>query len=200
MNGREESPRQFKDMASAAQAAADSAEKAVSAAQAAAYLANQQNNSAGSRRQSLNSTQSSATNNPSSVNQSNNHAVKMFSSQSFNRSNYMNDDGDMDCVDLRRNSFADRVVLRRNSYADRVVHSEIKFDDGLDSGDDEIGTDTHSTGSSHPPPNRPPPLLPHIDQSECKSANSSMAARVHPKLPDYEALAARFGALKSNRS
>ena len=184
---------QFKDMASAAQAAADSAEKAVSAAQAAAYLANQQNNSASSRRQSLNSTQSSATNNPSSVNLSNHHPAKIFTSQSFNRSSYMNDEDDMD----------DKQFLRRNSCADRRVHSEIKFDDsdGLDSDDEEIRTDTHSTGSSRPPPNRPPPVLPRIDQSESKSANSSsMAARVHPKLPDYEALAARFEALKSNRS
>ena len=223
-NGREGSPVQFKDMASAAQSAADSAQQAVSAARAAAYLANQnsseqknsagsrrqslnsaaqaaadsaeeavsaaqaaaylanlnsneQNNSAGSRRQSLNSTQSSATKNPS-VNQSN-HPSKISSSQSFNTSNYMNDEDNMDSVDLD-----DTKVIRRNGYADRSrVHSEMKFDDsdGLDSGDEPL-------------------VLPRIDQSESKPANSSMAARVHPKLPDYESLAAGFEALKSNRS
>lgn len=184
---------QFEDMASAAQAAADSAERAVSAAQAAAYLANQnsnqKSNSATTRRQSSNFTQSSATNNPS-VDQLN-HPVKIFSSQSFDRSNYV-DDKYKDFVDVD-----DKKILRRNSLVDRRVHSDIKFDDsdGLDSDKEEIGTDTHSTGSSQPPPNRPAPELRCSDQSR-----SSMGAHVHPKLPDYEALAARFEALKSNRS
>ena len=44
---------------------------------------------------------------------------------------------------------------------------------GLDSGDEEeMGmVDAHSTGNSRPPPNRPPLVLPRIDQSESKSAN-----------------------------
>ncbi|ONK79851.1 uncharacterized protein A4U43_C01F10810 [Asparagus officinalis] len=182
-SGREQSPTQFKDVASAAQAAADSAAQAVSAAaQAAAFLANQnsnhQSNSANSRRQSSDSTQSSARNNNPS---------KIFASQSFHRSNFMNDDDDnMDSVDLD-----DKKVLRRNSYADRRIHSNIRFDDsdGLDS-DEEI--------DSHPPPNRPAPVLPRSDQSERKSTDS-FAARVHPNLPDYDAITARFEALKSNR-
>ena len=97
---------------SAAQAAADSVEEAVSAAQAATYLANlnsnEQTNPAGSRRQSLNSTQSSATKNPS-VNQSN-HPSKNFSLQSFDMSNYMNDEDNMESVNLDVRRFSEETA------------------------------------------------------------------------------------------
>lgn len=79
-------------------------------------------------------------------------------------------------------------ILRRNSCITPTVYSDIKFDDsdGLES-----ETDGEQEMESPSPTNGPPPVLP--------SQQINSLTHVHPNLPDYTALAARFEALKSQR-
>ncbi|OIT20799.1 PREDICTED: uncharacterized protein LOC109219710 [Nicotiana attenuata] len=70
---------------------------------------------------------------------------------------------------------------RRHSYNVPSSRSGIKFDES--DGDEEIETEEATTGSNRAP-NRPAPQVP----------------RVHPKLPDYDTLAARFESLNSRNS
>lgn len=70
---------------------------------------------------------------------------------------------------------------RRHSYNVPSVHSGIKFDES--DGEEEMGTHEFSRGTNRAP-NRPAPHVP----------------RVHPNLPDYDKLTARFESLKSQKS
>lgn len=202
---------QFKDTASAVQAAADCAQKAASAAQAAAYLAQQSskfdqartfgtqapnfskfNSSDVLQTQPSYSTQNFEPNSPSK-NQPN-FADRVSNSQSFNNSN-----------------FTPKKTDRSSSYTVPKKHSDINFDDsdGLESeSDNEDGLGTYSRRSA-PPPDRDPPVPPsYISPSEDKTDagelpgtnNINSFSRVHPKLPDYDVLAARFEALKRHRN
>ncbi|RZR77856.1 hypothetical protein BHM03_00003064, partial [Ensete ventricosum] len=220
-NNREGSILQFNDPVLAAQAAAESAEKAIQAAQAAAHLANQNshpfdrpmqmdplicnlnkfNQPERLQRQSLGFCQPYGTKDISENEVK--PPGKFFNSQSFNCSNNM-DDESMDTVTLD-----EKRILRRNSCTARTAHSAIKFDDsdGLESDTDEEFEMESPPLESHPPPSRPPPVL-HSQQvhseesyadSHQESSNKNSGSHVHPKLPDYEALTARFEALKSRR-
>lgn len=183
----------FKDMESAAEAAAESAKKAIAAAQAAAYLANKgtnqvnpspgfnnnfnvSNTNYGLRSYSLNS---SCPLRPSDapINSQNNMGNggflgKVQESQSFGISHYLSteerkpDNGDYS-----------QANIRRHTYGAPPAHSDIKFDES--DCDEEIETEDGHPGSCPPPQRHPPPV-----------------PSVHPKLPDYDALAARFEALK----
>ncbi|KAF9621676.1 hypothetical protein IFM89_025971 [Coptis chinensis] len=120
---------------------------------------------------------------------------RTYESQSFDRSRALGNE------DRNRN------FRRHSSYNAPAVHSDIKFDesDGPDSDcNEEIEMET-CTGEIRPPPDRPPPPLPpsHTYQSDKRMEmdNSNLyrrnsLPRVHPKLPDYDALSARFEALK----
>ncbi|KAJ0960628.1 hypothetical protein J5N97_001504 [Dioscorea zingiberensis] len=209
---------QFKDTASAAQAAADCAQKAASAAQAAAYLAKQSskfdqastfgtqapnfskfnNSSDGSQTQSSYTTQDFDPNSPPK-NQPN-FAGRAWNSQSFNNNS-----------DFTRGDNIDAKKTDRSfSYTAPRKHSDIIFDDsdGVESeSENEYGFERSSKGSA--PPARSPPVLPsHIDHSEEKTDTDDRSgmnklnsfSRVHPKLPDYDVLAARFEALKRHRN
>ncbi|KZV23384.1 hypothetical protein F511_09129 [Dorcoceras hygrometricum] len=78
-----------------------------------------------------------------------------------------------------------RKVYRRHSYNDRSTkRSDIKFDES-DYEDDSEKMEMPTRGYKHPPPNRQAPQAP--------------VARVHPKLPDYDTLTARFEALKHHK-
>ncbi|XP_020573758.1 IST1-like protein [Phalaenopsis equestris] len=175
----------FKDTASAAQAAAESAKKAASAAQAAAFLAQQSSNE--SRRNSLNSINST---------------VKRFSSQSFNVSRHMNDEDD------DGDDFNDKKILRRNSTTGHRFHSDIKFDesDGFDSDSEiEVANEAKHRVENHGPPARLPPNPPKSsawqgDKAAASNWSANSVPHIHPKLPDYEEIAARFEALKSHRT
>ncbi|KAG6485024.1 IST1-like protein isoform X1 [Zingiber officinale] len=191
---------QFNDPASAAQAASESAEKAIYATQADAHLPSQSShpfdlstpvdtlackcrnfNQAELQRESQELSQLSGAYAPSNYEAK---AVekRFFSSKSFNLSNTLDDDI-MDTANLN-----EKKILRRNSCISPTVNSEIKFDDsdGLES-----ETDGEQEMESPSPPNVPPPVLPP------QQINSF--THVHPNLPDYSALAARFEALKSHR-
>ncbi|XP_058090724.1 uncharacterized protein LOC131237091 isoform X2 [Magnolia sinica] len=221
-NVRESNNMHFKDIASAAQAAAESAEKAVAAAQAAAYLASPNTNTddfsspissnkhvVGSL--SSNSIQFSAPNAENFESRMVNNQSKLpgrtYGSQNFDRSHNMNSEGAV-LTNLDSNK-----IYRRHSYNAPVVHSDIKFDDsdGFDSDtDEEMEMEKPPSGAIPEPPNRPPPPPPpsHVNQpKDDKAATDNLGSfkqnpvsRIHPKLPDYDALTARFEALKYHRS
>lgn len=78
-----------------------------------------------------------------------------------------------------------RKVNRRHSYNVPPTKSDVRYDqydDEYDNDDDD--GDDYPRGTSRPP-DRPAPHAP--------------GRRVHPKLPDYDAIAARFEALKHHK-
>jgi hypothetical protein len=200
----------FKDTASAAESAAESAKKAIAAAQAAAYLANRDFNQAtqpsvldnklnassinhGFETLSGNSTGSFNPNDHSPVNSQNaGHQLKapgrIYESQSFGRSHYVNSE------ETRATNVTGGNAYRRHSYnnAPPSRHSDIKFDES--DCDEEIEMEEPPSGIFRPPERSPPPAPPSYHDKQ------DPAHRVHPKLPDYDALAARFEALKSRKS
>ncbi|KAJ4963274.1 hypothetical protein NE237_023213 [Protea cynaroides] len=155
----------FENTASAAQAAAESAKKAIAAAQAAAYLAEQE-----------------------------------LSSASWFRS----------CCRLSQQSKIKQLhwFIGGTATMPPPARTDIKFDDsdGLDSEcDEEIEVEAPSSGGC-PPPHRPPPPPPHSCQSGDREGADYTGSRIHDpaphlhrKLPDYDAIAARFEALKFRR-
>lgn len=203
-------------MASAAQAAADSAEKAVAAAQAAAYLANQScshttqparfNTKVNSFSSSIDPSVVKTVQDLQNTTHSQSNAANMiYGSQSSGRSQYMRDEETTPPTNGRENS-------RRHNYNVPRRDSDIKFDDsdGVESDtDEEIALETRSGRIHPPPPNRPPPPVPSfgVERSEERTATDNsrpykqnLGSRVHPKLPDYDSLSARFEALKFHKS
>lgn len=209
---------QFEDTASAAEAAAESAKQAIAAAQAAAYLANKSFNQT-SQQPGFNASginpgygvlprnSMGVANDPLFNYQNLDHGSKgpgqLYEPHSFDRSQYpsneetrsvrMNGDEHI----CRRHSYNEtrpirmggQDVHRRHSYNASSPNSEIKFDES--DCDEEIEIED-SPAAIYPPPQRHPPPVP--------SSNVDPAPRVHPKLPDYDTLAARFEALKYHRS
>ncbi|XP_073011497.1 uncharacterized protein [Typha latifolia] len=126
--------------------------------------------------------------------------------KTFNSQDYVESDS-VDNLDLDS-----RKIPRRRSCSGRKKHSDIKFDDsdGLESeGDEASEMETHSVGVQGPlkrfPRVVPPPPRDHFEEKSSSCSNSdtlkgNVGSRVHPKLPDYEELAARFEALKCRRS
>lgn len=194
----------FKDMESAAEAAAESAKKAIAAAQAAAYLANKGPNqftqSPGFRYNSnisstdhglgsypVNSNGPFMSNNHPQINSQNNmsYAAKlpgrMQESESFDRSHFMNNE------DRKPESGGG---YRRHSYNAPRAHSDIKFDESDSDEEIDQNQDTYNGNDNCPRPGRDPPPVPSSNFQQ------SPAPGVHPKLPDYDTLAARFEALK----
>lgn len=202
----------FKDTASAAESAAESAKKAIAAAQAAAYLANRDFNPAtqasvldnklnassinhGFETLSGNSPGSFKPNDHSPVNSQNaGHQLKApgrtYESHSFGRSHYVNSEETRATNVTGGNGNA----YRRHSYnnAPPSRHSEIKFDES--DRDEEIEMEEPPSGVLPAPERSPPPVPPSYDDKQ------DSAHRVHPKLPDYDALSARFEAMKSRKS
>ncbi|XP_068640355.1 uncharacterized protein [Aristolochia californica] len=161
---------QFKDTASAARAAADSAEKAIMAAQAAAYLAQQNFHIPYT---------------PNKVEVSGNNAHLLSSnSTSIDTGNYQPKDEKFESqsFNLSRSIKTENLHLT-NSDSDEEIKMERPRDD------------------THQPPQRPPPQVP-----EDKSVDTSgsfkhyLGSRVHPRLPDYDTISARFEALKYRKS
>ncbi|XP_078173897.1 regulator of Vps4 activity in the MVB pathway protein isoform X3 [Carex rostrata] len=219
---------EFSDTASAAQAAAEFAAKAVSAANSAAQLSKQE--SSQSHQTSFKSTtnrfsshsfdglnpieneDSDAAAQLSKQESSQSHQTSFksttnrFSSHSFDGLNPIeNEDSDADSeeVDSRR-------VLRSNTnvgVGPKRVNSDVKFDDsdGFQS-DEDMEKVKVGPPCKAPPPKRAPPPLPkdaseeNDKHSEGSKGSGSTGSRVHPKLPDYEELTARYEALRSSGS
>ncbi|CAN1122204.1 IST1-like protein [Linum perenne] len=214
----------FGDAATAADAAAKSAKQAIAAAQAAAYLANRESNQSSG---SINHGFETHTDNsagfgmPMSLQMDNpsNGPRMTHDYQSFNGSHYPSHEGtrpiqgdcgrrvnrrhsyneappttrtEVDQPSYRRYSYNyTRPVQENDQYDDRATNddegstprSELLFDES--ECDEEIEMEERSANDGHqPPPVRPPPPVP---------------TGHHPKLPDYDQLAARFEALKCRK-
>ncbi|XVF59870.1 hypothetical protein PTKIN_Ptkin07bG0310400 [Pterospermum kingtungense] len=201
---REEGPIHFKDMVSAAEAAQESAKRAIAAAQAATYLANRdgdQLNGASGCVKSLNDSSIIKGNlSGNSVGrfvptyphvnfQQMDHQYKVdgrkYESQSSERSYYLRSD------EARPNNVDGGKTRRRDSYKAPSTYSDIKFDES--DCDEEIEVEDAS-GSINLPPERSPPPIPS------SHGKQDSLHRVHPNLPDYDDLEARFEALWSQKS
>lgn len=178
---------------SAAEAAAESAKEAIAAAQAATYLVNRDFNLAtqapsldnklntssidhGFDTLSGNATVYFMPNDLSTVNSQNmddHQLTHIYDSQWFGRSQATNVNGGN--------------AHRRHSYNTPSVYSDMKFEES----DCE---ESEPFSGIFPPPKQPPPPDPSYHDKQVS------AHRVHPKLPDYDTLAARFEALKNRKS
>ncbi|XWS33925.1 hypothetical protein CRYUN_Cryun22dG0124800 [Craigia yunnanensis] len=203
---RGEGPTHFKDTVSAAKAAEESAKRAIAAAQAAAYLVNRDGNRCseasgcvknlndssiitGFRSPSGNSAGGFIPTYPPVNFQHMDHQYKgprrIYESRSFERSYYPSSE------EARLNNVEGGNTCRRHSYNTPSTYSDIKFDES--DCDEEIEIEDASGSINHPPERSPPP----VPSSRDKQGSSH---RVHPKLPDYDDLAARFEALKYRKS
>ncbi|GLT39319.1 hypothetical protein SLA2020_135170 [Shorea laevis] len=198
-------PMHFEDMASAAEAAAQSAKMAIAAAQAAAYLANKNNNQFTQTTGFGKNPNASRTNyglgnfpgnsageflaTDPSVNPQHMETRapgRIYDSHSFDRSRCPSNE------EMRPNNDLDRKVPRRYSYNAPSVHSDIKFDES--DCDEDIEVEEGAPRRFSLPPERSPPPV-HFSQ-----VKQAPVHRVHPKLPDYDDLAAHFEALKHHRA
>ncbi|KAB1206090.1 hypothetical protein CJ030_MR7G009319 [Morella rubra] len=181
----------------------ESAKKAIAAAQAAAYLANRDFNQATqatrldnkSNASSINhgfdtllgkSTDSFMPNENSLANSYNmGHQLKdprrRYESQSFGRSQYISSE------ETQTTNIDGGRVYRRHSYNPPFEHSDIKFNESKCAEEMEM---EEPPSRVYPPPERPPPSVPSYQDKH------DPAIGVHPKLPDFDALAACFEALK----
>ncbi|CAK7355601.1 unnamed protein product [Dovyalis caffra] len=83
-------------------------------------------------------------------------------------------------------------ISRRQSYNTSSPHADIKFDEA--DCDEEIETEEPPARVYRLPPEHSPPPVPS------SHVNLDPVPRVHPKLPDYDELAARFESLKYRKS
>ncbi|XP_062102732.1 uncharacterized protein LOC133812911 [Humulus lupulus] len=100
------------------------------------------------------------------------------------------------CFD-NNNNMDSRKMYRRHTYNAPSAHSGIKFDQSDSDEEFEEEETPHGGGGGGfgiLPPGRLPPPVPSSQVQRQDSAHA-----VHPKLPDYDALAARFEALKHHR-
>ncbi|XP_050230507.1 uncharacterized protein LOC126679506 [Mercurialis annua] len=208
---------QFRDTASAAEAAAESAKQAIAAAQAAAHLANKHFDPASQAPGFLNASEinpryamfsgspimesspeilNHQSQGPAWVHNASNEQARsaqrdgegLYRRHSYNNKTRSNE---MDVHNVQRRQsynapFPDHQMdddyRRDNSNYSSSPNSEMKFDES--DCDEEIEMEESPARSGAPAPHRPPPPVP----------------RVHPKLPDYDSLAARFETLKHQKS
>ncbi|KAI8541073.1 hypothetical protein RHMOL_Rhmol08G0034700 [Rhododendron molle] len=186
----------FEDTASAAEAAAEAAKKAIAAAEAAAYLAQKDQNQV-SEKSGYWSNNTSGYNNRkpiygtlsgngppiNSQHMGDNSEVPdhAYESHGFGNSHYSSNEEDIA-------KDGSRMVNRRHSVPS--AHSNIKFDES-DCDEVEIDMEEPTDGGNFPPC-RPAPQVRHVKQDP--------VPRTHPNLPDYDALSARFEALKHRKS
>lgn len=195
---------QFVDTASAAEAAAESAKQAIAAAQAAAYLANKdskqftQASGFNEMPDASNNTQGSDGSHylshkekrPTLIEGGKVHGRNIYNAPTAN-SGIKFDESDCDEENKMEKSHGGKV-FRRHSYNAPSAHSDIKWDES--DCDEEIEAE-EPPGHSYLPPERPPPPVP-----PALGKQGSSVHRIHPKLPDYDDLAARFDALKYRKS
>ncbi|KAD5960776.1 hypothetical protein R6Q59_013836 [Mikania micrantha] len=192
----------FDNTKSAAEAAAESAKAAIAAAEAAAYLASKDSSQSTQPHGCINGSKNA--NNFDSVSSSpplnfgktsrqsseRSHVSSGQRRYSYNASGVKFDESDGDeQAEIYFNNMS-----RRHTFNAPPPVSSVKFDESGSDNDEEIEMDHDcSSGMNHGPPNRPAPPAP-------TSGNMRQGQRVHPKLPDYDTLAARFEALKLHKS
>ncbi|CAL5324160.1 unnamed protein product [Camellia sinensis] len=164
----------FQDTVSAAEAAAESAKKAMAAAEAAAYLAKQDPSQVSEAFGYSNNFNGNPIN-YQDMDDKSEVPAQMYKSHSVGRSHYSSNE------DITPTNMDAKNVNRRHSYNVPPARCDIKFDES--DCDEEIDMEEPTDGNNIPP-NRPATQVP----------------RIHPKLPDYDALAARFEALKYRKS
>lgn len=208
----------YHDSESAAEAATELARQAVAAAQVASLLATRRDSTKefsvssdhsrnqkdsqymdyqhpvpGSRRQSRDSETSSYYAKPSAENRGIGRRHS-YNNPGINESDYEEDY-------TRTQAEANETMRRRHSYNSPSIPppppatSEIKFDES-DYYEEETEPEEPSQARvSSLPPNRAPPQAPQSDESR----RDSSGHHVHPKLPDYDMLAARFEAIRHSK-
>lgn len=179
-NSREDESMHFRDTASAAEAAAKAAKQAIAAAEAAAYLANKGLNR-DAQDLGLNLGFGSS---PANSTLTNSHIMdhqfkagdeRTTPTQSFGRCSSLKNE------ETRNVNTDYEMAYRRHSYNP----TDIKFDESDCEEETQMDEGAGGGGVSRPPDRNPPPVP---------------SSRVHPKLPDYDTLAARFEALKYRKT
>lgn len=200
----------FEDTASAAEAAAESAKQAIAAAGAAAYLANRDSYQVNQASDYHNTEKGSGTNKETIISKqssvSNIDSQKIYRRHSYNVAQYAHSDDESEFdeeidTDYPRTSgtyqppkqasdIDPKKTYRRHSYNVPSTRADIKFDES--DCDEDFGRG-ESTGGNNRPPDRPAPEV-------FSARDKSTIHRVHPKLPDYDSLAARFEELRHRRA
>ncbi|KAE9614584.1 hypothetical protein Lal_00012192 [Lupinus albus] len=199
----------FQDSKSAAEAAAESAKKAIAAAEVAAYMAMKDCNVAPQSFVSGHFQSNDPAINTHNMAHKSTTEEKMYKSQSlpkydqmksedsmptqyssgskdYRRYSYHPTSGQMNNEDTMPTQYNDGNNYRRYSYHPTFAHSDTKFDES--DCDEEI--EAEEAPVSFPPARLPPPV-------PVKQENSF---HVHPKLPDIDELTARFDSLKFKKS
>lgn len=204
----------YHDSESAAEAATELARQAVAAAQVASLLATRRDSTKeffvssdhsrnqkdsqymdhhpGSRRQSRDSETSSYYAKPSAENRGIGRRHS-YNNPGINESDYEEDY-------TRTQAEANETMRRRHSYNSPSIPpppatSEIKFDESDYYEEETEPEEPPQARVSSLPPNRAPPQAPQSDESR----RDSSGHHVHPKLPDYDMLAARFEAIRHSK-
>ncbi|XP_071735324.1 uncharacterized protein [Rutidosis leptorrhynchoides] len=184
----------FDNTKSAAEAAAESAKMAIAAAEAAAYLANKESNQSTTQsHEYINDSKYDDIRQGSEKSRGSSNGQRRYS---YNASGVKFDESDCDDeqpeIDYDKMCQEDDRPARRHTYSAPPRVPSVKFDESESDYDEEIEMDREHDRFSEinrGPPKRAAPPAPSGKQGQ----------RVHPKLPDYDTLAARFEALKQNK-
>lgn len=184
---------QFDNATTAAEAAAESARKAIHAAQAAAFLANINPGQHATRAPSFDNNSNHRFSHPPPTARMNQNAPqRTFESHQVDNDIVMQGTGVVDGGKMhRRHSY--NVTPRANS--------DIKFDES--GSDEEFEREEYLSGFNPSPPQQAPPALPKshdLATDDMGSHKQNTSPGIHPRLPDYDSLAARFEALKHHRN
>ncbi|CAH8345049.1 unnamed protein product [Eruca vesicaria subsp. sativa] len=176
----------YHDPESAAEAAAELAKQAVAAAQVAALLANRRDSN-----KEFSVSSSSSLDHPT---RRQSETSSYYSKPSVeNRRHSCNNPG------INEEDYAKteaKETMRRRHTLPPPATSEVKFDESDYYEDDTEPEEGPLRSRAYSlPPNRAPPQAPQSSESR----RDSSGHQVHPKLPDYDELAARFDAIRQSK-
>lgn len=181
----------YHDTESAAEAAAELAKQAVAAAQVAALLAN--------RRDSSNSNKEFSVSSFSSLDHSRRRSETSsyyYAKPSVANRRYSCNNPGVNEEDYAKTEAEAKGTMRRRHTLPPPATTEVKFDES-----DYYEEDTEpeegplQRRASSLPPDRAPPQAPQ----SAESRRDSSGHHVHPKLPDYDELAARFDSIRQSK-
>ncbi|KAF8101097.1 hypothetical protein N665_0210s0032 [Sinapis alba] len=182
----------YHDTESAAEAAAELAKQAVAAAQVAALLANRRD----SNNKEFSASSSSLDHSSRQSETSSYYAKPSVENRGICRRHSCNNPGINEEEHAKMEAEAKETMRRRRHTLPPPATSEVKFDES-----DYYEEDTEpeegplQSRASSLPPDRAPPQAPQSADSRRDSSGHS----VHPKLPDYDELAARFDAIRHSK-